>query len=343
MRSFASDNNSGVHPDVMAALTQANQGHAVGYGDDRWTDEALQAIQGMFGPDTDAYFVFLGTGANALAIKALTQSYHAVLLTESAHANVDECGAPELVAGCKLAPVPAKDGKMSVDSLAPFLHHVGFEHSNQPRLISITQPTELGTVYQPEDIRAIADFAHKHGMLLHMDGARLANAAASLGCSMKELTVDLGVDALSLGGAKNGMMYGEAVLFFDPALSRDFRYIRKQGMQLASKMRFISAQFTALLSHDLWRRNAQQANSMATRLAEGARALGIEITRPVETNHVFAVLPQPVIDKMLEKHFFYVWNPELSEVRWVTSFDTTEEDVQFFLASLKHAMEACEE
>jgi threonine aldolase len=331
-RSFASDNNAGVHPEVIEAIAAANAGHVVAYGDDPYTARALEQFQKHFGKDIAVYFVFGGTGANVLGLQAVTKSYQAVVCAETAHINVDECGAPEKFTGCKLLSVSTPDGKIRAEQVRPFLHGVGFEHHVQPAVISISQATEMGTVYTQREVKALADFAHKHNMLLHMDGARIANAAVSLSTNFKEITKDAGVDVLSFGGAKNGMMYGEAVVFFDKRLASDFKYIRKQGMHLPSKMRFIAAQFEALLSGDLWRRSAVHANWMAQILArELAKISRITITQKVEANGVFALVPKKYITLLQRKYFFYVWNDETSEVRFMTSFDTTEQDVAEFI------------
>jgi len=335
-RSFASDNNAGVHPRILQALADANRGHVIAYGDDAYTRAAVEKFREHLGSNVEVYFVFGGTGANVLAIKAVSQAYNAVMCAETAHINVDECGAPEKFTGCKLLTVATKDGKITSDQLKPFLHGVGFEHHVQPRVISISQSTEMGTVYTPREIRKLADFAHRHQMLLHMDGARIANAAVSLKLELRAITADAGVDILSFGGAKNGMMYGEAVVFFDPTLAQQFKYIRKQGAQLASKMRFISAQFLALLSDNLWQENAAHANRMAQVLAkELARIPQIKITQKVQANGVFAILPKRFIAQLQKKYFFYVWNEETSEVRFMTSFDTTEDDIRAFVGLVK--------
>ncbi|MFZ5427359.1 MAG: threonine aldolase family protein [Thermodesulfobacteriota bacterium] len=342
-RSFASDNNSGVHPLVLRAIQDANHGHAVGYGDDPWTRRAEEAFANEFGPGARVFFVFLGTAANVLSLNALTRSYNSIICAQSAHINVDECGAPERHLGCKLHAFPTPDGKLRPEHVLPVLHDLGNEHHNQPRVISITQSTELGTLYRPKEIKALADLAHSRGMYLHMDGARIANAAAALGQTLAGATRDLGVDVLSFGGTKNGMMYGEAVVFFRPELAEDFRFLRKQGMQLASKMRYISAQFSALLEGGLWRDNASASNAMAVMLAEkSALVPGVEITRTVETNAVFARIPAAAAERLKKEYFFYVWNPEPAEapeVRWMCSFDTTEEDVEGFVDALGRAME----
>ena len=234
-RSFASDNNAGVHPQVMEALAAANQGHVIAYGDDPYTERAVKKFREHFGKEVEVYFVFGGTGANVLGLKAATQSHHAIICAETAHINVDECGAPEKFTGCKLLSLSTPDGKLKASQMGPLLHDVGFEHHVQPRVISISQATEMGTIYTPREVKTLSSFAHDNGMLLHMDGARIANAAASLGVKLKAITKDAGVDILSFGGAKNGMMYGEAVVFFDKKLAGDFKYTRKQGMHLPSE------------------------------------------------------------------------------------------------------------
>ena len=335
-RSFASDNNAGVHPRVMEAIAAANDGHVIAYGDDPYTARAIEKFHDHLGKDATVFFVFGGTGANVLGLKAITQSHHAIICAETAHINVDECGAPEKFTGCKLLPVPTPDGKIRVEQIEPLLHEVGFEHHVQPRVISISQATEMGTVYTPREMKALATFAHDHDMLLHVDGARIANAAASLKVKLGAITKDVGVDVLSFGGAKNGMMYGEAVVFFDKKLASDFKYMRKQGTHLPSKMRYISAQFDALLTGDLWRQNAQHANHMAQLLArELEKTPQIRITQKVEANGVFALIPKKYIGRLQKSYFFYVWNEETSEVRLMTSFDTTEEDVADFITLLR--------
>jgi threonine aldolase len=335
-RSFASDNNAGVHPEMIEAIRAANEGHVVAYGDDPFTERAIKVFQKHFGKDIAVYFVFGGTGANVLGLKAITNSYEAVVCAETAHINVDECGAPEKFTGCKLLSIRTPDGKLRVEQIKPLLHGIGFEHHVQPRVISVSQATEMGTVYTKNELKTLARFAHDNNMLLHVDGARIANAAASLDARLKEITVDAGVDVLSFGGAKNGMMYGEAVVFLDKKLGENFKYIRKQGMHLPSKMRFISAQFEALLSGDLWRRSATHANRMARVLAsELEKVPGIKITQPVEANGVFAEIPERYVPALQKKYFFYVWNEETSECRFMASFDTTEEDIQDFVTLVR--------
>ena len=335
-RSFASDNNAGVHPHVMEAIQAANDGHVIAYGDDPFTARAVEKFHEHLGKDAEVFFVFGGTGANVLGLKAMTQSHHAIICAETAHINVDECGAPEKFTGCKLLPVTTADGKVTIDHIKPLLHEVGFEHHVQPRVVSISQATEMGTVYSPREMKALSAFAHDHDMLLHVDGARIANAAASLKLKLKAITRDVGVDVLSFGGAKNGMMYGEAVVFFNKALAQGFKYTRKQGTHLPSKMRYISAQFEALLSGNLWRENAAHANRMAQLLAGELRRIPqIRITQKVEANGVFAVLPKKYIVKLQQQYFFYVWNEGTSEARFMTSFDTTAEDIADFVSLVR--------
>ena len=335
-RSFASDNNAGVHPEMIDAIAAANEGHVVAYGDDPFTARAVKVFQKHFGRDIAVYFVFGGTGANVLGLNAMTNSYEAVICADTAHINVDECGAPEKFTGCKLLNIRTPDGKIRVEQIKPFMHGIGFEHHVQPRVISVSQATEMGTVYTKSELKTLARFAHDNNMLLHVDGARIANAAVSLNASLKEITVDAGVDVLSFGGAKNGMMYGEAVVFLNKKLGEGFKYIRKQGMHLPSKMRFISAQFEVLLAGDLWRRSAAHANRMARVLGnELEKVPGIKLTQPVEANGVFAIIPEKYIAALQKKYFFYVWNEEISECRFMASFDTTEEDIHDFVSLVR--------
>ncbi len=335
-RSFASDNNAGVHPKVLRAIERANVGHVVAYGNDPYTEAATARFREHLGRNIEVFFVFNGTGANVLGLSALTKPYQAIICAETAHINVDECGAPERFTGCKLLSVATSDGKLSPAAIKPLLHGIGDEHHVQPRIISISQSTEMGTVYRPEEIKALADFAHQNNLLLHVDGARIANAAVSLKARLSEITGEVGVDLLSFGGAKNGMMYGEAVVFFNRSQATDFKFIRKQGSHLASKMRFISAQFDALLFNDLWKRNAAHANRMARLLARELSAIpAIRITQKVEANGVFAIIPRRYVPLLQRQSFFYVWNEVTSEVRLMTSFDTTEGDVQKFVAAVK--------
>jgi threonine aldolase len=284
-----------------------------------------------FGTDVKVFFVFNGTAANVLSLQALARPYHAVLCPELSHIYTDECGAPEKSTGCKLIPLPAPAGKLTVETVAQAYHGIGDQHHVQPRVISITQSTEMGTVYRRGEVEALARFAHERNMFLHMDGARISNAAAAERLTLRQATRDLGVDVLSFGGTKNGLMGVEAVVFFRPELAEDFLFVRKQGMQLASKMRYLSAQMEALLTNDLWRRNAEHANRMAQMLERSMREIPhVKIMYPVEANGVFAQIPQEAIAKIQERYFFYIWSEEESVVRWMCSFDTTEEDVREF-------------
>jgi threonine aldolase len=335
-RHFASDNYAGVHPEVLAAIADANTGHAASYGRDPWTERAGAVFRDHFGPDTHAYLVFNGTAANVLAIEAVARSYQAVICVDGAHIQVDECGAPERFTGCKLLPCSTPDGKLRPADITARLTGIGDEHRVQPRVVSITQATELGTVYSADEIGALAETAHANGLLLHVDGARLANAAVSLDHPFRRFTTDVGVDLVSFGGTKNGLLGAEAVLFLNGLHPDDFPFLRKQGMQLASKMRFLAAQLVALLGTDLWRRNAGHANRMAQLLAQRVAAVSrIALTQPVEANGVFARVPPEHISALQERAFFYVWNPATSEVRWMTAWDTTEDDVERFAAAVR--------
>ena len=338
-RSFASDNNAGVHAEVLKALADANQGHVVGYGDDPYTASAVEAFKKYFGKDVEVFFVFNGTAANVLSLKALTESYHAVICTETAHIHTDECGAPEKFTGCKLITLPAPDGKLTVEAVKSAYHGIGDQHHVQPKVVALTQATEMGTVYTPDEIKALARFAHQREMYVQMDGARIANAAASLGMSLRAITRDAGVDVLSFGGTKNGLMGGEAVVFFDRKSASDFLFLRKQGMQLASKMRFIAVQFETLLSNNLWLKSAQHANKMAKLLEREVRKIpAVEVICPVQANGVFARIPRTAIPRIMKKYFFYVWNEDQSTVRWMCSFDTTEEDIRDFVKVVAEAV-----
>ena len=335
-RGFASDNNATVHPAILQAMQKINEGHTIGYGDDIFTERAIKLVKKTFGGAVEPFFVFNGTAANVLSIKAITNSFHSIICAETSHINVDECGAPEKFTGCKLLTVQTENGKLTPENIAYHMHGFGFEHHSQPRVISITQSTELGTVYTPDEIIKITDYAHRNGLFVHVDGARLFNAAASLNTSLKAITADCNIDILSFGGTKNGAMMGEAVVFFNKQFARDFKYYRKQSMQLASKMRFISVQFETLLTDDLWRKNANHANRMALKLADEIEMIPqIEITQPVQSNGVFAIVPPEIIAPLQDEYFFYMWDEHRSEVRWMTSFDTTEKDIEGFVRIVK--------
>lgn len=338
-RGFASDNNAGVHPEIMKAIESVNSGHTIAYGDDPYTASAVKKIKSILGENVQPYFVFTGTAANVLGLDAITKPYHSIICAETSHIHEDECGAPERWTGCKLLSLESPDGKLSPASIEKHMYGIDFEHHSQPRVISITQSTEMGTLYTPDEIRAITDYAHDRNMLVHMDGARISNAAASLETGFREFTVAAGVDILSFGGTKNGMMYGEAVVFMSEEYAYDFKYLRKQGMQLASKMRYIAAQFERFLDEEVWLKNASHANHMARVLeAEVMKIDGIRITQPVQSNTVFAILPKEFIPILQEAFFFYVWKEATGEVRWMCSYDTTEEDVINFSSLIRKVM-----
>jgi len=335
-RGFASDNNSGIHPEILKAIESANVGHSKGYGDDTWSNEAVELFRKEFGDDTEVFIVLTGTGANILGIQSAIQSFHSVICAETAHIHTDECGAPEKFTGSKIIPVATHNGKITPEQIGKYLHGFEFEHHSQPGLISITQVSELGTVYTVDEIKALADLAHLHGMFLHMDGARISNAAVSLGLPFRAFTKDAGVDILSFGGTKNGMMIGEAVLFFNPAFALQSKYYRKQAAQLFSKMRFVGAQFVPYLRDEIWKTNATHSNRMAKILEAEIRKLkGVEITQLVQGNGVFAIVPKEIIPQLQNEYFFYLWDEHRGEVRWMTSFDTTEEDIMNFAKLLR--------
>jgi threonine aldolase len=339
-RGFASDNNSGAHVKVVEAIAAANSGHCIGYGDDSWTRACEEQFRRLFGADIHLFLTMGGTGANVVALQALLRSHEAVVCVDTAHINEDECGAPEKFTGSKLLPVPSADGKLRVANVEAFLASRGFEHHVQPRVISLTQSSELGTVYQPEEIQALVDFAHANGMYLHIDGARLANASASLNLPPAAFTTDLGVDVFSFGGTKNGMVLGEALIFSPTFDVEQIPYIRKQSMQLFSKMRFISAQFLAVLEDDLWLTMAEHANAMARKLAGRiAKFPFIEVTHAVEANAIFVRMPEIMIAPLQKEFFFYVWDERRSQVRWMTAFDTSEADIDAFVATIERLAE----
>ncbi|OEH91564.1 threonine aldolase family protein [Bacillus solimangrovi] len=335
-KSFASDNHSGIHPTILEAIGVANIDHAPAYGDDKYTQAGISKLKEHFGENIDAFFVFNGTGANVLGLQAVTTSYQSILCAHTAHINEDECGAFEKSTGSKLILLPTYEGKISVEDIKKSLHSVGNPHRSQPKVVSISQTTELGTVYTPDEIKAIADVAHENGLLLHMDGARLSNAAASLGTSLKEITADVGVDILSFGGTKNGLMIGEAVIFFNKEHAVTFPFVRKQGMQLGSKMRFIGAQFEAYLSDNLWYDNAKHSNDMTRLLANELEKISeITFVEKVESNAIFISIPEQYLTKIQENYYVAVWSKALSQVRLMASFDTTEEDIHQFVALVK--------
>lgn len=347
LRGFASDNYAGAHPEVLAAIADANGGHQAAYGGDVYTDRLQEVMREHFGPRTEAFPVFNGTGANVTALTSALPRWGAVIAARSAHIHSDEGGAPERVSGLKLLTVDAPDGKLTPDLIDREAWGWGVEHRAQPLAVSITQSTELGTLYTADEIRAITDHAHVRGMVVHVDGARLSNAAAALGVPLREFTTDAGVDLLSFGGTKNGLLFGEAVVVLDPAVSDGLPYLRKLTMQLNSKMRFVSAQLIALLTDELYLRSASHANAMAARLREGLESAiaagtitGLEFTQPTEVNAVFATLPAGVADRLRESFHFYDWDEARREVRWMTAFDTTESDVDAFIDAITRELAA---
>lgn len=338
-RGFASDNSATIHPDVLGAIARVNVGHAFGYGHDEYSHQVEARIAEEFGEDARTFLVFNGTAANVLSLRAACRPWQAAICVDTAHVNVDECGAPESIAGVKLLTVGGDDGKLTTDLIESRIARLGDEHAVQPRVVTISQCTELGTVYTLAETRAIAELAHSHGLLLHMDGARLSNAAAALELPLRALSTDAGVDILSFGGTKNGLLGGEAVVVLDPELATGFEYLRKQSLQLASKMRFLAAQFDALLRDKLWLRCARQANAMANRLAAGVCHLpGLTVTRPVQTNAVFATLPAKATAALQAEFAFYVWDESAGEVRWMCSWDTTKDDVDAFADAVREAL-----
>ena len=341
LRSFASDNYAGAHPEVLAALAAANGGHQVSYGEDVYTARLTDVLGGHLGRPVEVFPVFNGTGANVLALQSMLPPWGAVVCSENAHVHTDEGGAPEKVAGLKLLTVPTPDGKLTPELVDRQAWGWGDEHRAQPLVVSITQTTELGTCYTVEEIRALCDHAHSLGMRVHLDGARLANAAATLDVPLRAFTSDAGVDVLSFGGTKNGALGAEAVVVLDPAASSGLLHLRKMNMQLGSKMRFVSAQLLALMEGDLWLRSARHANAMARRLHDGVVGLdGVRVVRPVQANAVFAVLPPGVADRLRARFRFYDWDQATGEVRWMCAFDTTPDDVDAFVAAISEELAA---
>jgi len=334
MQMFGSDNFSSVHPCVLEELARVNEGHVVSYGDDRYTAEALEILRGHFGDECDILLTFNGTGANVVCLSALLRSWQSVLCARTAHINCDETGAPERIVGAKLVPIDTIDGKLTPQLIEPFLGVLGFEHSAQPHVISISNVTELGTTYTLEELRTLCDFAHERGLAVHCDGARLANAAAALGVSLKALTADVGIDALSFGGTKNALMGAEAAILFGDARTSASFMIRKQCGQLSSKMRYVAAQFSALYRDDLWLECARHANRMAARLSEGLVANGCTLTQPTDANEVFCIMPHEWIEPLQEEFHFYTWDELRDEVRLVASWDTDPAFVEAFIIRL---------
>jgi threonine aldolase len=339
VRGFASDNYSGIHPEVLTALAAANGGHQTAYGDDDYTARLQEAFRRHFGAQATAYPVFNGTGANVASLQAATTRWGAVICAETAHINIDECGAPEKVGGLKLLTVPTPDGKLTPDLIDREARGFTDEHRAQPQVVSITQTTELGTAYSVHELQAVCQHAHAMGMRVHLDGARISNAAASLEVGFAAFTTDLGVDIVSFGGTKNGLMMAEAVVVLNPELDAGMKYIRKSAMQLGSKMRFTSAQLLALIEGDLWLRNATHANAMARRLARAIDDVpGVRVLHPVQANAVFATLPSEVTARLQQRFRFYVWDESTGAVRWMTTFDTTEADVDAFASAIRTEM-----
>ncbi len=332
-RHFASDNNAAVHPEVLAALAAANDGHAAAYGDDPITQRAEAAFRALLGDEARVFFAFNGTGSNVVALAAMLRPYQAVICPAGAHLAVDECAAYERFAGGKLIDVPVRDGKLTPDDVERNIRGVGDQHHVQPGAISVSQSTEVGTVYTIDELRALSALARKHGLLFHLDGARIANAVASLGVDVRTMLVDTGVDVCTFGGTKNGMMFGEAIVFPNGHPAADaLPFTRKQGMQLASKMRYVGAQFEALLRDGLWLRNASHANAMARLLAARLRDLdeAIQLAYPVQANGVFPILPPHAIAPLMRERRFYMWDADKYVARWMTAWDTTEADVHEF-------------
>lgn len=337
MRSFGSDNNSGVHPQIMDAIIQSNNDHAIGYGDDDWTRKAEAAVQTVLGNDSiTPYFMFNGTGANVIALQACVSSFNSIICATTAHIAVDECGAPTKFTGCVLKEIPTADGKLTPKLVARELHGFGVPHHSQPKVIAISQTTELGTLYTPDEIKALAELAHKNNMYLFMDGTRLSNACATADCSLKEMTVDCGVDIFTIGGTKNGLMMGEVLVAVRPELQNNLVYYRKQTCQLYSKMRYLSAQFIPYFNEGIWLQNAQKSNAAIQRLAqEMSQIETIEITQKVESNALFFILPKDISDKLRKHYFFYDWDEARNEMRLVCSWDTSEKDIEDFINYLK--------
>lgn len=336
MRSFGSDNNSGVHPLLLQAMIDANKDHAIGYGDDDWTREAEKAVKKLIGKeDIESFFIFNGTGANVIALQACTLPFHHIVCPSTAHIAVDECGAPVRFTGCALKEIATSDGKLTPGLVRPLLHGFGVEHHSQPKVIAISQTTEMGTAYTPREIKLLADLAHEHDMYLFVDGTRMANASAFLNVSVKEMTVDCGVDIFTFGGTKNGLMVGEVLVPLRKELAENLKYYRKQTTQLYSKMRFISAQFIPYFNKGVWLDNARRSNVSAQKLAAGMREAGVKLTQEVQSNAVFFILSEEKTDKLRERYFFYDWDAARNERRLVCSWDTTDEDIAGFISYLQ--------
>ncbi|HEY1624209.1 MAG TPA: beta-eliminating lyase-related protein [Streptosporangiaceae bacterium] len=333
-KSFGSDNHAGTHPAILQAVIEANVGDAVAYGSDDWTARATASLRSAFRTPGEAFFVFNGSGANILGLSTLLHRHEAVICADTAHIHTDECGSAERLLGTKLLATPVPDGKLTPDLIAPWLEGRGNDHQAQPGVVALTQSTELGTCYTLEEIRKISDFCRVSNLRVYIDGARLANAAAALDCELSDIAEC--ADALSFGGTKNGAIGAEALIVMRPDLVEDAPYLRKQQAQLASKMRFVAAQFCALLTDDLWRANATHANAMARRLADGVRDIpGVSVVHPVQANAVFAQLSPRHIEALQGDWVFHTWDERSSVVRWMAAFDTTPDDVDAFLGAIR--------
>lgn len=342
-RGFGSDNHSGISPEIIQAIVDANSEHALAYGDDEYTQRFTERIHDFFGNQASPYLVFNGTGANMLCIDAMCRSHEAVVCAETAHINVDECGAPQRIVGCRLLTVETPDGKLTPELVRTRLHGFGFQHHSQPRAISITQPTELGTCYSISELHDLAQLAHEYNMYLHIDGARLANAAVSLRCSFRAMTTDIGADCVSFGGTKNGLVMGECAVILNPELDIQLCYRRKQMAQLGSKMRFLAAQMDCYLQGDLWKRNATHSNAMAQQLYQAIKSLSdVKVVYPVEANSVFVQMPRVVWQRLQQDYFFYEWDEDANIVRWMCSFDTEQDDIDQFVHCLKERLKEYE-
>lgn len=336
MKSFGSDNHAGIDPLILESLIKANSGSAVAYGNDPWSEQAVEKFKEHFGEGCQVLFVLNGTGANTIALKTFTDSFNAIVCSDVAHINTSECGAPQKFSGCPTIPIQSLDGKLTFDQINEVIDNQIDQHHNKPNIVSLSQTTELGTVYDLKTIKQISDMLHKKGCFLHIDGARFANAAVFLGCSLKELTSDVGVDILSFGGTKNGLLFGEALVFFDESLVDKAKYFRKQATQLFSKMRFIACQFESYLTDDLWKKNAVRANNMAKFLMEKLLPLQeVKITRKAESNSIFVKIPDEAIEPLQKRYFFHIWDEKTKELRWMTSFDTTRDDICNFVDTIK--------
>jgi len=339
MKCFASDNYSGIHPEILNAIIKANVDHEISYGEDSYTKQAQKVFESIFG-DVDVLYAFNGTGANIVSLKCCTLPFQAVICAETAHINTDECGAVAQNIGCSLLTVPTPDGKLTPEMIEPFLYRIGNVHNSQPKVISISQSTELGTIYSVSELKTLCKFAHENNLYVHIDGARISNAVAALNVRLREATVDCGVDIMSFGGTKNGLMLGEAILIFNRELRKNAAFYQKQSMQLYSKNRFIASQFIAFLSNNLWLQLALHSNQMAQMMAKKLQIIPeIKITQPVQTNSIFVIIPEKIIEPLRKKYKFYTWNEQTNELRWMCSFDTTEKEIDDFVETIKQLVE----